>query len=140
MPKIVPFKDTLLVKRRKIGSTLKDGKTEGGIYLPNRVEESSTDLADVVQVAELTFADQQILDNAEEIIKSLTKKATEGDCEALKSLREINDFIKRKSVKVGDGIFLARYSGVDFNETGVSEQQTICRLEDIIALVVKDEN
>lgn len=138
MPKIIPFKDTLIVKRRKIGTTLKDGKTEGGIILPKTVEERDTDLADVLQVAELTFADQHILDNAEEIVKGLTEKATKGDCEAMKSLFDINDFIKRKSVKVGDAIFLARYSGLDFSETGVTETQTVIKMEDIIALVANE--
>lgn len=139
MPKIIPFKDTLLCKRRKVGATLKGGKTEGGIILPEETQDRSTDLADVTEVAELTFADQQILDNAEKIVESLTKKASEGDCEALKSLFEINDFVKRKSIKVGDAIFLARYSGTDFFATGVTEQQTIIRLEDILGLVVNEE-
>ncbi len=137
--KIIPFKDTLLCKRRKVSTTLKDGKTEGGIILPEETQDRSTNLADVTEVAELTFADQQILDNAEKIVDGLTKKAAEGDSDALKSLYEINDFVKRKSIKVGDAIFLASYSGVDFYATGIKEQQTIIKLSDIIGLVVADE-
>jgi len=115
MPKIIPFKDTLLCKRRKVNTTLKDGKTEGGIYIPNTAEERFTDLADVMEVPELTFSDQHILDNAEKIVESLTKKACEGDCEALKALFEVNEFVKRKSIKVGDAIFMSKYIGTDFN-------------------------
>lgn len=137
--KIIPFKDTLLVKRRKVGTTLQNGKTKGGIYLPDRVESSFTDLADVIEVPELTFSDQHILDNAERIVESLTKKATDGDCDALKALFEVNEFVKRKSIKVGDAIFLSKYSGVDFNATGETETQTICKVENIIGLVVNEE-
>jgi len=139
VPKIIPFKDSLLVKRRKVGTTLQNGKTKGGLYLPDKVEGSFTDLADVVEVPDLTFSDQHILDNAEKIVESLTKKATEGDCEALKSLFEVNEFVKRKSIKVGDAIFLAKYSGVDFFETGSTDLKTVIRVEDIIGLIANEE-
>ncbi len=137
MPKVIPFKDTILVKRRQVKSTLKDGKTKGGIVLPEAAEGRYIDLADVVAVPEFTFDDQVLLDNAEKIIKGLAERAGGGDGEALKSLGEFADFLKRKSIKVGDAVFLSRYVGTDFTATGETELQTIVRVNDIIGLVVE---
>ncbi len=139
MPKIIPFKDTLLVKRRKVSTTLQDGKTKGGIILPETTQNLFTDLADVVEVPELTFSDQHILNNAEKIVESLTKKACDGDCDALKALFEVNEFVKRKSIKVGDAIFMSKYIGTDFNATGETETQTLVKVDDVIGLVIADE-
>ena len=96
-------------------------------------------MADVVEVPELTFSDQHILDNAEKIVESLTKKACDGDCDALKNLFEVNEFVKRKSIKVGDAIFMSRYIGTDFNATGETETMTLVKCDDIIGLVVENE-
>jgi len=134
--KVIPFKDTILVKRRKVGETLEGGKTKGGIVLPDTTQEKFIDIADVLEVPDLTFADKAIIDNAEEIIRSLVSKASNGDGKALRSLQEINDFIKRKSIKVGDTVFLSRYVGTDFNATGETETQTIVKIEDIIGVVI----
>ena len=138
MPKVIPFKDTILVRRRKVGSTLKDGKTKGGIILPNVAEERYIDLADVVAVPEFTFDDQKLLDNAQAIVDSLAKKAGQGDGEALKSLGEFSDFLKRKSIKVGDAVFLSRYVGTDFTATGETELQTIVKVGDILGIVIDE--
>ncbi len=135
---MIPFKDTILVRRRKTKSTLKEGKTKGGIILPETAEERYIDLADVVAVPEFTFDDQKIIDNAQKIVDGLAKKAGEGDGEALKQLIEFSDFLKRKSIKVGDAVFLSRYVGTDFTATGETELQTIVKVGDIIGLVVEE--
>ena len=139
MPKIIPFKDTLLVKRRPVSSTLTDGKTKGGIFLPDKVESSFTDIADVVQVPEFTFSDKKIIDNAEKMIDGLTKKVIAGDDNALQALLDLNDFIVRKSIKVGDAVFLSKYAGTDFTSTDSNELQTLIKCSDINGLVVSDE-
>jgi len=133
MPKVIPLGDRILVKRRKIGEKV------GSIVLPDQVKERNTDLADVVYVPDLTFSDKEILDNAENIIKSLTKKAVEGDTEATKALLEMNTFIKLKSIKVGDAVMISKFVGVDFHGTGDLGDQTLVRADDVIGLVVADE-
>ena len=80
--KIIPFGNRILVKRRKIGEKV------GSIYLPDETKERNTDLADVVYVPDLTFADKHIIDNQEEIIKNITEEAKRGDPEALTSDRK----------------------------------------------------
>lgn len=133
MIKIIPLGDRILVRRRKIGQKV------GLIELPDQVKDRNTDLADVIFVPDLTFSDKEILDNAEEIIKTLTKKAINGNIEATKALLEMNTFIKLKSIKVGDAVMISKYVGVDFHGTGDSEGKTLVKADDVIGLVIDDE-
>lgn len=135
MPKVIPFGDRILVKRRPIGEKVsKDSK----IILPEETADRPTDLADVISVPDLTFGDNQILAKADDIIASLVKKASEGDDEALIASLRLNEFVKMKSIKPGDGVMIGKYVGTDFHETGEKENLTLVREGDIIGLVVDD--
>ena len=75
---------------------------------------------------------------AERIIEQLVVKAGQGDSEALKSLLEFNCYLKIKSVKVGDKVFISKYTGTNWYDNAGNEDMTIIRGEDIIGLVVND--
>lgn len=132
MPSIIPFGDRILVKRKVVG------EKAGSILLPDSVSERATDLAVVVHIPENSFADTQILESAEEVIKALTDKAKSGDSDALITLLRLNEFCRWKSIQVGDEIFISKYVGTDFHESGNTETLTLLKIEDIIGLVVKE--
>ena len=133
MNKLIPFGDRILVKRKVVGEKV------GSIILPDSVSERATDLAVVTHVPENTFADKQIIDNADKIIKALTKKSIEGDSDALISLLRMNEFVKLKTIQEGDEVMISKYVGVSFNETGSREELTLVSISDVIGLVVKNE-
>ena len=133
MPKLIPFGERILVKRKQIGSQI------GSIVLPDEVKERSTDLAIVTHIPEMSFADKQLIENADKIIESLTKKASEGNSDALDSLIKFNEFCKLHSIQVGDEVFISKYVGTEFHETGKEEVLTLVLLSDVIGLVVKSE-
>jgi len=130
--KIIPFGDRILCKRRKVGEKV------GSIILPDRVKERATDIADIISIPELTFADQEILDHAEEIIKNLTEKARSGDSDALITLLRVNEFIKIKTLKEGDAVMISKYVGTEFHEKDNPETLTLVRESDIIGVVSED--
>ena len=129
MPKIVPFGDNILVKRRMIGEKV------GSLYMPDDTKERNTDLADVVYVPDLTFEDTDILDNAPDIFKTLVQRVKHGSEKALGEMFQMNDFVKRKSIKVGDVVFISKYVGTDFYEKGKDQNMTLVKLSDVIGLV-----
>ena len=131
MPNVVPFGDRILVKRKTIG------EKAGSIYLPDEVKERATDLAEVVYIPEMSFADSAILQNAETIVAQLSKKASDGDSEALVTLLRLNEFCRWKSIQPGDKVMISKYVGIDFNETGSKETLTLVLLSDIIGLVAE---
>lgn len=135
MPKVIPFGDNILVRRRKIGEKIGAAKI---IVAADETKERPTDLADVMETPDLTFADKYILDNAEAVVSSLTEKAKSGDSDAVNSLLSLNEFIKRKSIRVGDAVMIGKYVGVDFHDSD-DEDMTLVRAGDIIGLVVADE-
>lgn len=135
MPKIIPFGERILVKRRKVGDKIGVG---GILYAPDQVSEHDTDLADVVYVPDNSFTDEEIIANAPEMIKALTAKSNSGDSAALESLFKLNDFLVKKSIKVGDRVFMSKYVGTDFMTSDSKEQLTLVNLNDIIGLVVKE--
>lgn len=132
MPKIIPFGNRILCKRKTIG------EKAGSLYMPDEVKERATDLAEVTYIPDLTFGDKTILDNAEQIINSIIEQAKSGNSYAVNTLLELNDFIKQKSIKVGDEVMISKYVGVDFVETGSREQLTLVNSNDIIGLVIKE--
>ena len=132
MPKVIPFGNRILVKRRQVG------EKAGSIYLPDNIKERPIDLADVTCVPELTFGDQYIVEHSEDIIKSMTQKIKEGDSHALTALLELNQFLKIKSIRVGDAVFVSKYVGTDFHGTGDKEYQTLLLAEHVIGLVIED--
>ncbi len=114
MPRVIPFGDTILVKRRKVGTTLINGKTLGGLHIPESAEGRNTDLADVTYVPDITFSDKEILDNSESIVKALTKKATNGNVDALNALARLPvtpkpRVDKRIEPRLGEQICLQRF-------------------------------
>src|SRR3990167_7356990 len=123
MSRVIPFGDRILVRRKKIG------EKAGSIIMPDQVKERDTDLAEVIYVPELTFSDKEILNNAEQIVKALTEKAINGDDKALIALLRINEFVKIKSIKEGDGVLISRYVGVSFHETGETEDLTLVKAD-----------
>ena len=129
MPKVEPYGDKILVKRRTIGQKI------GSIELPDSIKDKVTDLADVLFVPALTLGDKAIMENAEAIVNKLTDKAKEGDIEAVKSLLTMNDYLMLKMIKKGDKVMIQKYVGIDFYETGETDMLTLVRAEDIIGMV-----
>ena len=82
MPRVIPFGDRILVKKKKVGKKLGDGT----IIAPDEIAERDTDLATVVHIPDNSFADNELVTNAEEIIKGLSEKAQVGDSKALVAL------------------------------------------------------
>lgn len=135
MPKIIPYGDRILVKKQKVGDKL--GK-EGIIVATESTSQADTDICEVLYVPEHSFADRALLINASKIIGKLGVRAAEGDSEALKALLEFNIYMKIKSVKVGDKVFISKYTGTNWYDNAGNEDMTIIRGEDIIGLVVND--
>ena len=133
MPKLIPFGERILVRRKQIGEKV------GSIVLPQEVSERATDLAEVVYIPEDSFADKELVSNSDNIINALISKSSSGDSDALISLLRLNEFYKMKSVKVGDTVLISKYVGTDFHKTGEQDYLTIVNLSDIMGLVVKDE-
>ena len=131
--KIIPFGNRILCKRKTIG------EKAGSLYMPDDIKDRATDLAEVTYIPDLTFGDKAILDNAEQIISSVIEQAKSGNSYAVNTLLELNDFIKQKSIKVGDKVMLSKYVGTDFFETGGNEALTLVASADILGLVVDDE-
>ena len=131
--KVIPFGNRILCKRITIG------EKAGSLYMPDEIKERVTDLAEVTYIPDLTFGDKAILDNAEQIISSVVEQAKTGNSYAINTLLELNNFIKEKSINVGDKIFISKYVGIDFHETGSNEMLTLVNLSDVIGLVVNDE-
>lgn len=128
---IIPYGNRFLVKRRPIG-----GKLGAGILVAaDQTAERPTDIADVVYVPNHTFADKELISNAEEIVKALIPKVKNGDVEALKAVLDFNAFIRIKAIKVGDTIMLGKYVGTDFNTSEDGRTLTMCLAEEIIGLV-----
>lgn len=130
--KIIPYGNRIIVKRRKI-----EKAGSGIIELPTEVSERLTELAEIVALPELTFVDKQLMENSESIINSYSDKAMAGDTQALKSLLEFNEYLKIKTLKVGDVIMLSRYNSVEFTVGETNEQLSITDPEGIRGLVVE---
>lgn len=131
MKTILPIGNRILCKRKKVGDKLGSGI----IVAADMTADRSTDLAVVTYVPEQSFADIQLIQRAEVIINSLVDKASAGDSAALKGLLEFNYFLKMKSLKVGDEIFLSKYVGTDFHDNNSPDMMTITNIDDIIGIV-----
>ncbi len=136
MRRIVPLGDRVLVKRRKVGEKLGASKI---IVAADVTKERSTDLADVVEVPELTEADRMLIENSEEIVKAQAVEARKGNSEALKSLLEFNIYLKIKSLRPGDFVFMSRYSGVDFHTNESPDMMTVINGQDIIGIIYEED-
>jgi len=87
----------------------------------------------------MSFCDEELIRNSPAILNSLTKKAAQGDAEALDSLMKFNSYIKAKSIKVGDAVMISKYVGVDFHDNKGGGMLTLCFTDDVIGLVVDDD-
>jgi len=131
MPRVIPFGDRILVRRRKIGN--KVGK--GIIEIPDEVKNRPTDLADVIYTPEHSFADKELIDNANQIVNSMIGKAKDGNSDALISLLRFNEFLKIKTIKQGDAVMIGKYVGTDFHDNKGGENLTLVKGDDIIGRV-----
>lgn len=134
MKKLIPFGDRILVKRRKIGDKIGGG---GVIIAPDEVKERPTEIADVVHVPDNSFADNELIGNADEIVKNLTAKARQGDSQAFKALIEFNFYMKAKTIQPGDAIFITRYVGTDIMIKETGETLTLVDYDGIIGKVIE---
>lgn len=131
---IIPLGDRIVVRRRKVGEKL---GSSGLIVAAETTQEAKTDIADVVYVPEHSFADKKLIGAQEKIVGSQVASAMQGDAQALIALLQFNTFLKIKSIKPGDTIFMGKYSGIDIADNS-GEQVTIVRGDDIVG-VVSDE-
>ena len=132
---IIPFGDRILVRRRTINED-----RDSSIVLPDSVKERPTDLADVEYIPEHSFCDTELISQATAIIYAQTGKAKEGDSEALKALLLFNDYLKIKSVQVGDVVMISKYVGIDFHDNAVNGNMTLVQGSDIIGVVSDEED
>lgn len=128
--RVIPFGNRILVKRRNVGDATKG---EGSIILPDAVKGRETELAVVLEIPDPTEADKAILEKADELIE---KMKNEGDYEGLERIR---DYLLKKSVNVGDMIFIGKYAGIDFHDNETRESRTMVLSDDIVGLVVENE-
>ena len=130
--KIMPLGDRIIVKRRTIGETV--GKA-GLIIATAKTKETPMDIADVLEVPDLTKGDMEIVKNIDDMISSMIKKTKEGDSKALTSLITLNAYHKIKDIKVGDCVMLSKYVGTTFVGKDGQEERTIVNADDIIGVV-----
>lgn len=135
MKRIIPFGDRIIVKRRPIGEKLGSGI----LVASDETKDRLTEIADVVCVPDHTFADKQLIENSEKIIESLTQMAMDGDTQAVKSLIELNHYLKLKTLKVGDVVMVGKYTGIDFSVGETGEQLSITEPDGIRGLVVESK-
>lgn len=128
--KVVPYGNRLLVRRRKIGE-----KIGSLIIAPTATAERPTDLADVVYVPDHTFADKELLENAEKIISSFKAKMLEGDSDAFKSLLDFHAYLRVKSIQVGMTVMISKYIGTDFHDNEGSGTLTLVDAADVIGII-----
>lgn len=131
--KVIPFGTRILVKRRSVGKTLGSGL----LYAPDSTADTLTELAEVIALPELTLADKALLENAERIVDSLSKMASDGDAKSVDSLLEFNRYLQIKTLKVGDIIMVGRYNTIEFTVGETGESLSLTDPEGIRGLIVE---
>lgn len=134
MPKVIPFGDRILCKKKKIGQKLGSGV----LVAPDDVADRETDLATVVHVPDNSFADEELIKNAEDIIKGLAEKAKAGDSDSLVALLQFRTYLNIKSLKKGDDIMIGKYVGTTFIESNTQSQLTLISGDQVIGRVEYD--
>lgn len=134
MPKIIPFRDRILVKRKKVGEVAV--KEDSKIVMPDTIQDQSTDIAEIRYLPDLSLADEKIIEKSEEIVNALGDKASQGDSGALNALLEMRDYLMIKSLKVGDKVMMGKYVGTMFRDNQEDEDLTLVSGYDIIARCV----
>lgn len=133
--KIIPFGNRIIVKRRPIGKMLGSGL----LFAADETAERLTEMADVVALPDLTFADKELIENSEKIVLSLSQMAQDGDAKALDSLMEYNRYLQIKSLKIGDVIMVGKYTGIDFSIGETGELLSVTDPEGIRGLIVESK-
>jgi len=133
MKRAIPFGERILVRRKKIGET----RQQSAILLTEQTLDRATDLATVEYLPDLSFADKALIDNAEKIINSMTNEAIAGSPHALDTLLRYNQYLKLKSLKVGDEVFLNKYVGTDYYDSNAKGTLTVVAIEDIYGVIIK---
>ena len=131
MPRVIPFGDRILCKKKKVGQKLGTGV----LVAPEDVADRDTDLATVVHIPDNSFADEELITNAEEIIKGLGDKATAGDSDALVALLQFRTYLNIKSLKKGDDVMIGKYVGTTFYDSEAKGELTLCTGDQIIGKV-----
>ena len=134
MSQVIPFGDRILVRRKKVGD--KVGK-DSLIYAPDSLKERNTDIAVVAHIPDDTFADKAIIENSENIIKAMSEKAANGDSDALVTLLRLNEYLKLKSIQVGDVVMISKYVGTDFTSNDAKDEMTLVSASDVIGVITK---
>lgn len=133
MKTIIPFGDRILVKREKVGGTI--GK-ENIIQTADNTKEALTEIAEVRYVPDHTFIDKILIEDSEGFVKALAEKVKEhGDSEAMMSLLRFNDYLRVKSIQVGDKVMISKYVGIQFNDNFNEGDMTLCDSSDIIGII-----
>lgn len=132
---VIPFGGRILVRRRVIGEKIGSGL----IVAAQQTAERPTDLADVVYVPDLSFADKEIIDNSEQIVKAMADQAKDGDSDAFNALLKLKQFLDIKSIRPGDTVFISKYVGTNFNDNKGGGELTMLDVDDVIGLVVNNE-
>ncbi len=131
MNKLIPFGNRILVKREKVGEKVGDT-----IVLPQATADKETELAVVKYIPDHTFIDTLLIKDSQEMVNSLgVKVKRDGDSEAMKSLLEFNDYLRIKSIEVGDKVMISKYVGITFNDNFNEGDMTIVDAGDIIGVV-----
>ena len=135
MKKIIPFGSRILVKRRKVGDKLGSGI----LVSPETISDHSTEIADIIFIPDMTLADQELVNNAEKIIKALSDKITTGDSQALDALFKFKEYLNIRSLKVGDPVFISRYMQTDILIGENGQTVTLMDYSDIRGLIVESK-
>ena len=130
MKSITPFGNRILVKRETAGE-----KLGSVIIAPDSISSTKTELAIVKHVPDHTFIDKVLISESEAMVSGLSKSAKEGDAEAMISLLRFNDYLRIKSLKVGDRVMISKYVGITFNDNFNEGDLTLVDADDVIGIV-----
>ncbi|HEY9874571.1 MAG TPA: hypothetical protein V6D12_14120 [Candidatus Obscuribacterales bacterium] len=130
--RVIPYGDRILVKRKVIGEKI----GAGILYAPETASSRPMDIAKIIYVPDNSFADEQLIKEADSIIAALTEKSKSGDSEALKALLEFNIYLKIKCLQPGDEVMIGKYVGTDFIEGETGQTLTLVRGDEVIGKVI----
>ena len=131
---VLPFGDRILVRRRKIGEKLGTGI----LVAADETKERDTEIADVVFVPDHTYADKELIENAEGIAQALIDTAKKGDANALTSLLAYNQYLKIKTLQPGDVVMISKYVGTSFFTSDTADALTMLNSSDVIGVIVEE--
>ena len=92
-------------------------------------------IAIVKHVPDHTFIDKILITESQAMVDGLATSAKGGDAEAMISLLRFNDYLRIKSLKVGDKVMISKYVGITFNDNFNEGDMTLVDASDIIGIV-----